>query len=132
MGQVHDDTMTEQADMTKKDVVEIIAHEQFDITKEQSKKKRVSSMPTPATAPVDSDEEEVVQLQSEFTANEKETSADEPEVAKETNARVEKETKSKAASKPNAMAVDEGDVIDDLAMAMKKKSKKSKKSSKKK
>lgn len=132
MGQVHDDTMTEQADMTKKDVVEIIAHEQFDITKEQSKKKRVSSMPTPATAPVDSDEEEVVQLQSEFTANEKETSADEPEVAKETNALVEKETKSKAASKPNAMAVDEGDVIDDLAMAMKKKSKKSKKSSKKK
>ncbi|KAL9183640.1 hypothetical protein ACHAXT_004496 [Thalassiosira profunda] len=136
----------------KESVVEIIAHERkpAEAPKEEtvarpSERKLAAPAQQPSVA-LDSDEEEVVQLASEFSAvpRERDESANptpqqeemQTESAPETTSigqpkepTVEK--KDPAKSKPKSKAVDEANDVTDLTQALKKK-KKSKKSSKKK
>ena len=134
-------------------VVEIIAHDRkstepskYDSAKPQERESMAHS-----TATLDSDEEEVVQLQTEFSAAEKDREAsaspkpqtadstipmetdsvanqEEPEPAKISNKGQQSEKK---VSSPKSKPANEEDDITDLSQALKKK-KKSKKTSKKK
>lgn len=131
-------TSTNSMPAEKKSTVEIVAHKAKQPTETAKPKQKKTTKQAQVASLEDSDEEEVVQLQSEFTTVEQsseavsdQVSAAPMEIDPDDDSKVEKEVprskKSKSATRTTEV---EEDDVDDLAMAVKKK-KKTKKSKKK-
>ena len=132
-------TSTNSMPAEKKSTVEIVAHKAKQPTETAKPKQKKTTKQAQVASLEDSDEEEVVQLQSEFTTVEQASEAVSDQVSaapmeidpddgtKVVEKEVPRSKKSKSATRTTEV---EEDDVDDLAMAVKKK-KKTKKSKKK-
>jgi exosome complex component RRP45 len=134
-------TTTNSVPAEKKSTVEIVAHKVKQPTETAKPKQKKTTKQAQVASLEDSDEEEIVQLQSEFTTVEQASEAvsdqasaapmeiDPDDDTKAVEKEVPRSKKSKSATRTTEVEVEDDDV-DDLAMAVKKK-KKTKKSKKK-